>query len=69
MPEGAEILAVGIQDYTPVIWALVTPSRPYVQRTFVGVATGTPVEDGVTYLGTFTTPDGLVFHLFERVSS
>lgn len=68
MPGGAEILCVQFQQKDPVIWALVDPSVPVIERHFRMTGTGHPVPDDgpKKYIGTFQMIGGtLVFHVFE----
>ncbi len=62
MPEGAQILHVDVQDGSPMLWALVDPTRPRVIRDLRIVPTGSPVTG--EYVGTFQL-ERLVFHLFD----
>jgi hypothetical protein len=80
MPQGAEIVSVGLQDpdvrFAPVgdvgkvfvFWAIVDPRNGKVNRKFRTVGTGHPyfIDDDVyKFVGTVQFPDGLVFHLFD----
>lgn len=68
MPEGAQILSVQVQGDAPQMWALVDPSRPAEERTFISFATGQMVPNGLDliHLGTVQFDGGdLVFHVFE----
>lgn len=71
MPEGAEVLHVGIQPQGLTLWALVKVEHPDHEgpqetRTFRVYGTGHPIADQVPqdYIG--TVQDGLfVWHVFE----
>ncbi len=73
LPEGAEILHVGEQD-TPfelVLWALVDPERNNADRYFSIAGTGRPVSlqgGRLIHVSTVQASNGLVWHVFERVS-
>ena len=53
----------------PMLWALVDPEAPKVQRRFLLVGTGQPLPDeveGFTFVDSFQLQNGaLVFHLFD----
>lgn len=67
MPAGARILSVQAQRECPCLWALVDSSAEPEVRTFRLAGTGHPVDDGLTYLGSFQMAGGrLVWHLFEE---
>lgn len=63
--EGAEVVLVGDQRGTVMLWALEQPSRPKVERWFRIVATGDPIEYHEDVIGTAAMlgwrrdPDGL----------
>lgn len=71
MPEGAEILTVGLQQHEIILWARVALERrghegPKETRTFRIYGTGHPIQDEteVEYIGTLY--DGpFVWHVFE----
>ena len=71
MPEGAQVLTVGIQRHKIMLWALVKAEPPYCEeakelRTFRCYGTGHPIQDQVPmeYIGTLY--DGpFVWHVFE----
>lgn len=69
MPEGARILSVHNQGGKPVMWALVDPDAPTVQRKFLLAGTGHGVSEDPTdlvFLGTVLIMDGcVVWHIFE----
>jgi len=71
MPNGAEILSVGNQHESMVVWYLFNESeKEYVQRYFRIAGTGHKINltDGFTfeYVGTVMLHEGrLVFHVFE----
>jgi len=67
MPVNAKILCVQTQNGIPCIWAMVDPSDEIFGRTLRLFGTGHPIPDDFTgnYIGTFQTPMGLVFHLFQ----
>lgn len=73
LPRDAKVLSFQTQDDTPVIWALVDTDMPKVERQFVMVGTGHPIDGddlaNLTYIGSTqhrTGPRPLVWHLFER---
>jgi len=82
MPENAEILDIQVQNERPVIWALVDPLAPKVQRNFVIFLTEEDIEINrynYTYLKTLQfmkAIDGthgirgwcpsIVIHIFEK---
>ena len=71
LPEGAEVLHVGMQDDGLMLWALVDADRTGVHRTFQVAGTGHSVSlpgGRLVYIGTVLAPLGLVWHVFERVS-
>lgn len=70
MPQDATPLSVQMQCGSPVLWALVDPEAPKVERTFHVVGTGWDFDPtGTSYVGTFQVQEGLlVFHLFEQVT-
>lgn len=68
LPEEATILDIQIKDQeSPVLWALVDPSQPDIDRSLAVYTTGTELpDDPGTYLGTFQLFEGsLEFHVFE----
>jgi hypothetical protein len=67
MPERAEVLSFGQQDGTLVLWALLDPAINDRARQFQLVFTGKDctVRNTDRFVGTVTTPDRLVWHLFE----
>lgn len=65
MPEGAEPLAVQMQDGTPTMWAKVHPDAQIVERRFYVCGTGHDIHPGAgRHVGTFQVL-GMVFHVFE----
>jgi hypothetical protein len=71
MPSGAKILAVGLQDNKPVLWAEVETENAEEIRFFSTVGTGQMIHaSGVEriYIGTFQiigSISTLVGHVFE----
>lgn len=69
LPATATVLTVQMQFGKPVMWVLLDPDEPECRlRTFVAYGTGHEITEAVGhegYIGTFQTPGGLVFHLFE----
>lgn len=64
MPVGAAVLYVAMQDGKPTMWAEVNPLLDKVERTFIIVGTGHPVQPGASYVG--STIDGpFVWHIYE----
>ncbi len=74
MPEGAEVLAVGVQgvkDDILVLWAKVDPNAPSVDRHFAIIGTGRPAPEDADsrYIGTVQFAYGLlVWHIFEQAT-
>lgn len=68
MPRGAQVLSVG-QQRDVVVWALVEPDAPLVQRRFGLRTTGAEVPGG-TFLGTLQfrehPPYPFVWHIFDE---
>ncbi len=70
MPNGAQVLSVGVQRERVCIWALVNPNEPATLRRFVIVPTGEQVPGHGRFLGTVMLRDGaLVFHVWEGFES
>jgi len=68
MPKGAKLLSVGVQMGDPVMWAMVDPDAETEHRQIAVVPTGhMHVPDNHAFVGTFQLPDGLVFHVFDRL--
>lgn len=72
IPQSGQILDVQVQQGTPVMWALVNPDAPKMERQFRLLGTGHPIEAEERYqfehIATFQLDEGtLVFHLFEVV--
>ena len=75
MPAHVEPLSVGLQDGTMVVWALVDPwagtdedELPTGPRRFIVANTGAGVPgfpDGARFLGTLTTDNGIVWHVWD----
>jgi len=67
MPDGAETLTVQAQYSKIAMWAVVDPSKPKVERTFISMMTGVPWEEDlyIRYIGTVQISP-LVFHVFEK---
>lgn len=55
---------LGMQGGMVALWAQVDPEGQTSQVEVVCVATGEPVPEGYSYLGTIQFPNGLVFHYF-----
>jgi len=66
LPEGSELLTVGVQDGEPMVWALVETDNPpeTIDLTIVGTGHALPAQAG-RYVGTFQLPEDMVFHVFE----
>lgn len=69
MPQGAELVHVGVQGARPMevacVWAVCDPDQPTVKRQVGTVPTGSIVTGEATYVGTFHIESGLVFHVFD----
>ena len=58
LPEGAQVLALQVQDRTPCIWFLVDESREMTYRHFAVYGTGWKLpNDPGSYVGTFQVPE------------
>lgn len=66
LPDGAELLHVGMQDGKACLWARVDPAAPLATRDIAIVATGEVCPEDAVYVGTIF-PEGLVLHVFDRV--
>ena len=71
MPRGAEIVDCGVQESIDesgvYVWAIVRPDRDCEPRDLRYFATGEPVPDDWSYVGTAATSDRhFVWHVFER---
>ena len=72
LPKDAKILSGGMQNYSPVIWALIDPTQYLIERTFLVHFTGHHIEqENIQHISTvqFTTPQNndFVFHIFEII--
>ena len=72
MPQGAELLCVGLQGKEIMLWALVEKDNPKEERIFYILGTGSQVTDGLSYVGTVfdsrPSPgfqNGFVWHVWE----
>ncbi len=67
MPQGSIILTAQLQGETPVIWALVDPTKPEEQKNFALLETGQTFDEGVLhYIATFQFVSGRsILHLFQ----
>lgn len=64
IPQGGQILTMGVQQGIPTLWVLVEVGRPEERRMFRTVGTGHDVPGGVKFVGTWF--DGpYVWHVFE----
>ena len=67
LPRDAIFRAVGSQDDGPVLWFEVETTATLERREFFVYGTGHAIiEDGLSYLGTTQTDEGLVWHVYER---
>jgi hypothetical protein len=70
MPVGAKILCVHAIGDNAFLWAEVNPEAPLQPRMIEVFATGQEILEQMgsdrEYLGTFFTPENLVFHVYER---
>ena len=66
MHRSAKILAVGLQNGEPVIWARVDSEAPMVNRNLLIIGTGrdASLADGCPYIGTYQR-EWFVGHLFD----
>ena len=68
MPAGARVIALDVKNDRPFMWALIDPSAPVVERTFVTFATGQQFDEreiACNYRGTYVLRDGTVGHVVE----
>lgn len=71
MPKGAYAAHVALQGpgLDPMIWAIVEPAKECEERTFMILATGQEIPEGLNrYIGSIH-PDPFVFHVFEVLTS
>lgn len=70
MPINATVLRFGEQAGRFVLWAKVPVdgTLEFSDRQFTIVPTGATIENGYKYEDTITTPEGLVFHFFTKIS-
>jgi hypothetical protein len=69
MPEHARVLHVAGIGSDGYLWALVNPSAPAVERTFIRCVTGMSIDIGpmARHIGTCIEDDGaFVAHIFEQ---
>ena len=72
IPLMATILSVGIQGQEIVLWAKVDTDNKITTRKFNTYGTGWDIDDQCAdsavevYLGTVTSPEGYVWHVFEE---
>jgi hypothetical protein len=78
MPAEAKPLTVRWQKTDPngygraQMWFILPVDQPPVTRSFVTFPTGATIyapqsDQALDYVGTFETPEGLIFHVFECV--
>lgn len=68
MPEGAELLGVGIEAGAAVVWALVDPDAPTEQRRFLAAHTGDTLPNfagEAPFLGTAISSGGVIWHVWS----
>lgn len=67
LPRGALVLSVGMDDASPVMYALVDTDEPSIVRHFHAFRTDVwiPEKPVLSYVGTFEL-DGNAWHLFEE---
>lgn len=65
LPQGAQILHVGIQDNHVYFWARVNPGNQHEDVEFTTLGTGWPVNPEAKHCGTVISPAGYVWHLFR----
>ncbi len=68
LPKGAEVLSVGIQDQTPMLWAKVDTHESDAPRHFYIAATGEDLREIAhwRFLGHLRFPGPLEFFVFEE---
>jgi hypothetical protein len=64
MPKDAKVLTVHEQSGYPCMWVQMDGSQPQIERKFVFIGTGWPLEETAEYLGTAHC-NGFVWHVFE----
>lgn len=67
LPQGAQLLEMGVQNDHFFVWALVDPSAKEILRSFAFLGTGHKVQrrsEDLVYISSWVST-GLVFHLFE----
>jgi hypothetical protein len=74
MPENARLLSAGIQNDVICIWAVVDTAKPEENRFFSAYNTGGAdikhnrgYQDSYKFIGTVTTSNGIVWHVFEEI--
>lgn len=69
MPDAAKIVHIGPDASGELhIWAFVDPKAERVQRKFLVYGTGHDIEElGLVHHGSALLPNGLVFHVFEKI--
>ena len=69
LPQGGQILSVGLQTPDLVCWVLCDPDAPVEPRSLVIGWTGLrlPEMESPRFIGTVSSPSDLVYHLFEEV--
>lgn len=68
LPKGAEILSVAFKPLTIeiVVYALVDPAEPMMERRITAYSTDRPVPDNrKKFIGTVTNNHGTAIHLFD----
>jgi hypothetical protein len=68
MPKGALALSVAFRDGDFCLWALVDPDAHKVQRRFILVGTGQPIQEPALgpFVGTATDQKGNTYHMFDE---
>ena len=77
IPAGGQVLSVGMQGHELMLWALVDPLQPQLERSFLVTGTGVDLPDLSGGLGLFigtlhhAGPDDrlYVWHVFELVDA
>lgn len=67
LPKGAQILHVGVQYSTPMLWVLVDPREPTTTVLLHVVATGETFNcGGLRHVGSLILKDTTVWHVFAE---
>ena len=68
MPEGAEVLSIGLQNGIITIWVKVEPQNPSIAYAFYIAGTGGEVPNNTEFIGT-VMQDRFVWYVFQGRST